>query len=328
MCSIVYSAGSGVIKRKKVDTVVVIDGVKYGNTTCNIMQGRFYNAVLGDDGTYFESRVAQIIKGKIGENASLLKETSYERYSPMCIWQGWLYYCDQYRLLCREIQNDSEPEEILDSVVTFQIADGILYYISKDYELFAVDLDNGFEKKKIKSNVNEMRFSIESGWIYFCLETERMASDGIYVYPVYRIRTVGSSEEKICDIKSEIEGAVMPGPTLFCVVDGKIYYTEPYKYCYVLKILDMEGKNIEPSDTPILISGMDVFQVIDNWIYYLDSNDSHLFKMPADGSQAPKEIFSERAMNFYQLGDELHIHTISSIYSIDFDGNNQKRIQF
>lgn len=305
------------------DSGVMINGVKYGNTPCNMMQSDLHSAVIAADGTFFESRYGEGIEGHTDAGSAIQKLDSGQDFSRLSIYEGYLYYVDNFELYRKDLQKDSEPELIVKHIYTYQIVDGIIYYTNASSELKSVNI-NDFTWKMIKRNVNYHFLSVEDNWIYFCLEAEKNEESEVYNYALYKIRTDGSDERKICDIPGED----YPGP-YFCVVDSKIYYSEPFEGEFLLKSIDVEGAPVQLPK--ISMKESDLFQIIDGWIYYADSRHPYdLMKTPIDGSEPSVGIFNEYVGNFYQVGNRLHVYTLSdnlwSFYSIDFDGGNKTKI--
>ncbi|WP_187374091.1 DUF5050 domain-containing protein [Murimonas intestini] len=298
----------------KVDSAIVINGVKYGNIPCNVMQSGGYRcAVLGNDGTYFDTNGYVIIKGNISDTG---KAEEYRRGEAKClnIWDGWLYYICNSNLYRENIKNKSE-EMLIRSIEAFQIVGGTIYYTSEGKELISAPIDNISDRKILKEDVNSSWFSIEDNWVYCTSVHSNRENKDLSLYSLFKIDVNGNSEQKIAEIPGDkSEGAI------FCVLNGIIYYSEESEGTYLLKTMNTEGIPKEIPEVRMCYS--DAFQIAEDSIYYIDSEDS-LVKVPLDGSKVSEKIFDGVYGSFYQVGDRFHIYTDNCFYSIDFNGRNK-----
>ena len=270
-----------------------------GNTTGNILNGGMYAQNI--DWIYFtdDTNGSKLSKMKYDGSQKIVLSNDIPRY--INVSNNFIYYCNASdgSKLYRMDTNGNEKMKLSEDMCSNLIELGDwLYYINDSEEIYKISI-NGTDKMKLAESSDITGFSIVNNeWI-------------VYLDPngggaIYKVKIDGTSRTQLLD----------KGPMNYITNGNKIYYTtfgvvsslfsmnidgtditkiSDYLagslniaggYLYATKTWNLYKMNLITGVVENIYNGICAsnIQIIDDWIYYYDSNEMHWCKIKTDGT--------------------------------------------
>jgi hypothetical protein len=242
------------------------------------------------------------------------------------IHDDWIYYVSLYDNKIYKTKRDGSQKVLISDDSASD--NGII--VSGEW-IYYVSNSDGENFSKIKKDGTE---KIEFGSIICDFGTEPflMWRDNIYYYDadylIHKININGEDADIISDIEMEIVSKLSLQSR---IVEGWLY---SWDYEGVSKTNVDSGEDIKITTDNVFSK----FEVKDNWIYYINSEDSKLYKITVDGKNKTKLIDDNMVtigpdydmVSFHIVGD--WIYYISStkdnikLYKVDVNGKNKSTL--
>ena len=172
--------------------------------------------------------------------------------------------------------------------------------INKDKPVKICDCDNRDKDGNITHYYCDWMYVID-GWIYFD-----------YEHDLYKMQTDGSDRTLIYDG----EGYVF---YIYPVGDW-IYFLDANKYYKIQK----DGSDLTLIyDWGEIIGNGEMFQVVDDWVYYVREPEDQIYKMRTDGSDITKVSDHQVDFSYINVQEDGFIYYkpgLSAVWKIDYDG--------
>ncbi len=167
-----------------------------------------------------------------------------------------------------------------DSAYSLQYLDGNIYYATPNanggMDIKKITSDGKNEKVLISIQTNSTKIYLQDNKIYYLTSNPDTIS---------RIDLNGENEEVVLK-RSVID---------FKVVDNTIYFADMMGY---LNTIDTDGKNYK---TIIKESIFSEFQILKNYVYYFNSNDSKLVKINLKNTKERQTVTDKLDCNIYNV---------------------------
>ena len=189
------------------------------------------------------------------------------------------------------IKREKNKETTLTESQAFSINyyDGKIYYTTPNstggIDIRKIDKDGKDEKILLSTTSSSTKIYIKDSKIYYLTSNPDTIS---------RIDIDGKNQEQI----------LQRGVTDFKLVEDKIYFSDIMGYLYSV---DLDGENYE---TVIKESLFDEFQILDDYVYYFDNENSKLMKISLKDVSKKKEVTDKLDCDTYNV-------TSKGIYYLD-----------
>ena len=230
----------------------------------------------------------------------------YYQHTNLEYSNGWIYY-NSYNGNLQKIKGDGSEKTVLSTLDTHKgvselVVDGEYIYftcgnVGNDIRKIKID---GTDETLLTHTEVVYNLSVKDGWVYY--------TNNYLENALYKIKADGTEKTKVSEAKVYS----------FVIQDNYMYYTNSSG----INRMNLDGTNI----LTITPSGHGDIKILGNWIYYLNSADSKIYKIKTDGSNETK--LNDASASDYFISDEwiyyLNKKDYDRMYKMKPDGSENQ----